>query len=107
MSESEETSDLARLTDSTVNCAVVNVQHHLRALIAVWGAFTHEAAVQQSRRGVSDVDEDTVRAGAVLSHLPTKRWTVSASDDVDLVKSGDRARERVGHRGGVGAGCAF
>jgi hypothetical protein len=107
MSESEETSDMARLTDSTVNRAVVNLPHHLWALIAVWGAFTHEAAVQQGRRGVSDVDERTVRAGAVLSHLPTKPWTVSASDDVDPVKSGDRARERVGHRGGVGASDAF
>lgn len=107
MADSEETSDLARLTDSTVNRAVLNVQHHLRALIAVWGAFTREAAVQRGRRGVSDVDEGTVRAGAVLSHLPTKPCTVSASDDVDPVKSGDRARERVGHRGGVGASYAF
>lgn len=107
MSTLEETSDTARFTDSNVNRVFVNVQHHLTALIAVSGSFTYEAAVLQGRRGVSDIDEDTVRAGAALSYLPTKNWTVSASYDLDHVTSGDRAREMVRHRAGVSAGYAF
>jgi opacity protein-like surface antigen len=107
MSTLEETSDTARFTDSNVNRVFVNVQHHLTALIAVSGSFTYEASVLRGRRGVSDIDEDTVRAGAALSYLPTKNWTVSASYDLDHVTSGDRAREMVRHRVGVSAGYAF
>ncbi len=107
MSTEEETSDTARFTDRNVNRIFVTVQHHLTALIAVSGSFTYEASVLQARRGGSDIDEDTVRSGAALRHLPTKNWTVSARDDLDRMTSGGRARETVRPRVDGCARCAF
>lgn len=103
----EETSDTSRFTDTKVNRAFVNLQHHLTALIVASGSLIVESSVLQGRRGLPNVDEDTVRTGAALSYLPTKNWAVSANYDVDHVGSDDRTRELVRHRVGVSASYAF
>jgi opacity protein-like surface antigen len=103
----EETSDLARFNDTKVNRAFINVQHHVTALIVASGSLIVESAELQGRRGQLDLAEDTVRAGAALSYLPTKNWTIAASYDVDRVRSEDRTREMVRHRVGLTASYAF
>lgn len=103
----EETSDIARFNDTRVNRAFVNVQHHVTALIVASGSLIVEASELQGRRGQVDLAETTVRAGGAISYLPTKNWTISASYDVDRVRSDDRTREMVRHRVGLTAGYAF
>ncbi len=103
----EETSDTARFTDSKINRVFGNLQHHLTALIVASGSLTYESSVLQGRRGQVNINENTIRAGAALSYLPTKNWTVSTHYDLDRVKSDDRARQMVRHRFGVGASYAF
>jgi hypothetical protein len=77
------------------------------ALIVASGSLIVESAELQGRRGQLDLAEDTVRAGAALSYLPTKNWTIAASYDVDRVRSEDRTREMVRHRVGLTASYAF
>ena len=103
----EETSDTARFTDSKINRAFVTVQHLVTPLIVASGSLTYEASVLQGRRGQSNIDEATTRAGTALSYLPTKNWTVAVTYDVDHVSSGDRDREMLRHRFGLSASYAF
>jgi len=105
----EETSDSARFTDSKVNRVFASVQHQVSALIVASGSLTYESTVLQGRRASAqgNIDEHTTRAGTALTYQPSKNWTVSASYDVDLVSSGDLAREMVRHRVGVSAGYSF
>lgn len=103
----EETSDTTRFTDTKVNRVFVSAQHHLTALVVASGSLTYESSVLQGRRGQANIDEKTTRAGAALSYLPTKNWTLSASYDVDNVSSDDRGRDMVRHRVGVSASYSF
>lgn len=103
----EETSDVARFNDTKVNRAFVNMQHHVTALVVASGSLIVESSELQGRRGQLDLQESTVRAGGALSYLPTKNWTVSASYDLDRVRSDERTREMVRHRVGLTAGYAF
>lgn len=96
----EEASDTTRFTDTEVHRFFANVQQAITPLIVASGSATYEPSVLQGRRGVADVDEDTVRFGAAASYLPNKNWTISVSYDYDRVKSDDAfrslRRERVG-----------
>lgn len=103
----EETSDPARYTDTKVRRVFASVQHHLTALIVASGSLTYEPSVLQGRRGTTNVDEKTTRAGVALTYLPTKAWVVSAHYDVDDVNSGERARDMTRHRVGVSATFSF
>ncbi|MDD3180318.1 MAG: outer membrane beta-barrel protein [Opitutaceae bacterium] len=88
----DESSDTVRFTDSKANRFFVNVQHALTALVSASGSFTYEAAQLQGRRGVNNVAEDTIRAGAALTWTPTKNWAVSATYDYDHTSSDDSSR---------------
>ncbi len=96
----EETSDTARFTDSQVHRFFLNAQHRFTALITGSVSLGYEPSQLQGRRGVSNVAEDTTRAGAALSYAPTKNWMVSATYDHDRVESDEATRnlrrERVG-----------
>ncbi len=103
----EETSDLARFTDTKVNRFFTNVQHAVSALVFASGSFTYEPSQLQGRRGFGDVDEETFRFGAALSYLPNKNWTVSASYDVDRTDSDDAVRDLRRQRWALNATYAF
>ncbi|MES2696653.1 MAG: hypothetical protein V4773_24505 [Verrucomicrobiota bacterium] len=103
----EETSDTLRFTDSKVHRLFTNVQHALTALIVASGSVTYEQAVLQGRRGVADLDEDTVRTGAAVSYLPNKNWTVSLSYDYDRVFSEEGPRDLKRHRVGLSGSYKF
>ena len=103
----EETADTARFTDIKVNRLFVNVQHAVSALVVASGSLTYEPGTLQGRRGVANVDEKTLRAGAALSYLPTKNWIVTASADRDRVRSDDRVRQLKRTRVSLGATFSF
>jgi predicted porin len=89
----EETSDPQRFTDAKTHRLFANVQHSLTALIVASGSLSYEPSTLQGRRGNASISENTVRAGAALSYLPTKNWSTSASYDHDDVRSDDRSRQ--------------
>jgi len=103
----EETSDLARFTDTRVNRYFVTVQHHVTPLIVASGMFNYEPSTIRGRRGVANLDEDTTRLGLSLSYLPTKNWTTSASYDYDDVQSGEASRTTKRSRVGLNASYTF
>lgn len=103
----EETTDVARFTDSQVNRYFLNLQHAVTKLIVASGSLTFEPAELQGRVGVRDVEETTVRTGVALSYLPTKNWTFSANYDYDQVFSGLASREMIRHRVGLNAIYTF
>ena len=103
----EEASDTAQFTDTKVNRFVVGVQHTIRPLLIASGSFTYEPSVLQGRRGNANVAEETYRAGASLSYLPTKQWTISFSYDNDHVKSDEGVRNLDRERVGLNASYAF
>jgi len=103
----EESSDTTRFTDIKVNRVFASVQHQVTALIVASGSITYESSVLQGRRGQLNIDEDTTRAGVGISYLPTKNLTITASYDLDDVRSGERARTQVRHRVGVSASYSF
>lgn len=103
----EETSDTTRFTDSKVHRMFANMQKAVTALIVVSGSVTYETAALQGRRGQSDLDEETVRAGVGLSYLPTKNWTVAASYDHDRVFSESAPRDLKRNRVGLTGSYTF
>jgi hypothetical protein len=103
----EETSDIARFSDSKVHRFFANVQHALTPLIVASGSFSYEPAQLQGRAPQKDIDEDTVRLGAALNYLPTKNWVLTASYDHDRVWSGIDTRELKRDRVGVYAVYSF
>jgi hypothetical protein len=103
----EETSDISRFTDTQVHRLFANIQHSITPLIVASGSVTYEPSVLQARRGLQDVDEDTVRVGGALSYLPTPRWTISASYDYDGVYSELAARDMKRERVGLSASYTF
>ncbi|HWL17849.1 MAG TPA: outer membrane beta-barrel protein [Opitutus sp.] len=103
----EETSNVAKYSDTRVNRLFVNVQHALSGLMVASGSVTYEPSQLQGRRGVADADETTVRAGAALTWLPTPHWSFSASVDRDRVTSDDPGRGQQRTRYGVSAAYAF
>lgn len=103
----EETSDTTRFTDTQVNRFFLNLQHALTAMLVASGSVTYEPSKLQGRRGIADVDEDTLRAGAALSYLPTKNWTISAHYDHDSVWSQDAPRDLRRERAGLSASYTF
>ena len=103
----EETSDTARFNDTKVKRIFVNVQHAVTALIVASGSVTYEPSTLQGRRGVSNVEEDTIRLGGALSYLPTKNWVISASADYDRTSSDDPVRNLKRTRAGLIATYTF
>jgi hypothetical protein len=103
----EETSDTTRFTDAKMHRTFLNVQHSISALIVLSGSLSYEPSQLQGRRGVADVDENTVRFGLALSYLPTKNWTVSANYDHDDINSDDAVRDQRRDRVGVSATYTF
>jgi hypothetical protein len=103
----EETSDTVRFNDSKAKRLFVNVQHALTALIVASGSVTYEPSTLQGKRGVANVDEDTVRVGGALSYLPTKNWIISASADYDRTNSDDPVRNLKRKRAGLTATYTF
>ncbi|MEO6246572.1 MAG: outer membrane beta-barrel protein [Opitutaceae bacterium] len=103
----EETADIARFTDTKVQRLFVNAQHAVTALIVASGSFTYESGTLQGRRRVADVDERTLRAGAALSYLPTKNWSVTGSIDHDRVRSDEPGRRMTRNRMSLGATFSF
>jgi hypothetical protein len=89
----EETSDPERFTDTKVHRMFANVQHAFTALIVGSASLTYEPSSLQGRRGTATISETTLRGGAALSYLPTKRWTLSGGYDYDRVRSDDPARK--------------
>jgi hypothetical protein len=83
----EETSDPVHFSDEKTNRIFVNIQHAFTALIVGSASMDYEPARLVGRPGQADIEEDTTHAGAALSYLPTKNWTVSASYDYDFVDS--------------------
>lgn len=103
----EESSDTARFTDTQIHRFFLNVQHRLTALITASGSFGYEPSQLQGRRGLPNLDEDTVRAGLALSYLPNKHWTISASYDYDRTSSDDAARNLRRQRTSLNASYSF
>ncbi|MCX6944209.1 MAG: outer membrane beta-barrel protein [Opitutales bacterium] len=103
----EETSNIARYTDTKVNRFFVNLQHALTPLIAASGSFTYEPSELQGRRGLANADETTTRVGLALSYLLSKNWMFSAHYDRDHVTSDDVSRGQQRARVGVGASYVF
>lgn len=103
----EETSDVIRFTDAKVHRFFGTVQHALTALIVASGSVTYEPAQLQGRRGVADIDETTLRAGAALTYLATKNWTATATLDRDHVRSDDPVRRLSRTRAALGATFRF
>ena len=103
----EETSDTTRFTDSKVHRMFVSVQHSLSALIVASGSATYEPSQLQGRRGITDIDEKTVRLGAALTYLPSKNWMISGSLDYDRVRSDDAARNMLRKRAALNAIFSF
>ena len=103
----EESSDIARFTDSQVNRFFANAQHAVTPLIVLSGSLTFEPSVLQGRRGQVDVDEDTTRLGGAASYLANKNWTLSLSYDYDRVKSDDAPRNLRRERVGLNAIYSF
>ncbi len=103
----EETSDTARYNDTKIGRAFVSVQHSLTALIVASGSVTYEPGTLQGRRGIANVSEKTVRAGAALSYLPSKNWTVSASVDVDQTWSQEASRDLLRKRSALSVTYTF
>jgi hypothetical protein len=103
----EEASDTARFTDSSVHRLFVNVQHRLTPLITASTSVAYDISELQGRRGITNVDENTLRFGAALAYLPTTHWTLSASFDHDRSHSDDRGRNLQRERFGLNATYAF
>jgi hypothetical protein len=103
----EESSDVARFTDTQVNRFFINAQHPLTSRIVASGSLTYEPSKLQGRRGQQDLDETTTRFGAALTYIAAKNWSVAASYDYDHIDSDDAARGQVRHRIGVSATYAF
>lgn len=103
----EESSDVARFTDTKVNRFFVNVQHRLSALLTASGSLDYEPSTLQGRRTFANLDETTTRFGLGLSWLPNKNWTVSATYDLDQVNSDDPNRDQDRSRYGVSVRVTF
>jgi hypothetical protein len=103
----EETSDTVRFTDTKMKRIFVNVQHAVSALVFASGSITYEPSTLQGRRGIPNVDEETVRLGGALSYLPTKNWVVSVTADYDRTHSDDRVRNLKRKRAGLSASYNF
>ena len=103
----DETSDTARFNDTKAYKAFLSVQHSVTALIVASGSLSYEPSTLQGRRGQVNVDDTSVRAGAALSYLPRKNWTISASCDYDRVRSDEASRDLRRTRYGVNAVYSF
>jgi hypothetical protein len=103
----EETSDTARFNDSQALRAFITLQHPLTALIVVSGSVSLEPSTLQGRRGQADVSETTVRTGVTLSYLPTPKWLLAASVDLDRADSDDAVRNLRRTRVSVNATRSF
>ncbi|MDB6168167.1 MAG: hypothetical protein JWM88_1031 [Verrucomicrobia bacterium] len=103
----EETSNVAVYNDTKVNRFFVNVQHAISPLLVASASVTYEPSVLQGRRGFPNADETTTRAGAGLSYLPSKNWTLTVHYDYDDVNSDDPSRGQNRERYGAGATFTF
>jgi hypothetical protein len=103
----EETSNPQLFSDERVNRMFVNVQHAVSALIVASASIDYEPATLDGRPPQGNIREDSTHAGAALSYLPTKNWTISGSYDYDFVDSGISNRGLNRSRYGVSATVVF
>jgi hypothetical protein len=88
----EETSDPLHYSDENLNRMFVNIQHSFSALIVGSVSMDYEPAHLNGLPAVPSIQEDGTHAGAALTYLPTKSWTVTAAYDYDFVDSGVASR---------------
>jgi hypothetical protein len=88
----EETSNPVLFSDEKTNRMFVNIQHAFTGLIVGSLSYDYEPATLLGRGGQPDITEDTTHAGAALTYLPTRNWTVSLTYDYDYVDSGISSR---------------
>ncbi len=88
----EETSNPLLFSDEKTNRMFVNVQHAFTGLIVGSVALDYEPATLLGRLGQPNIEEDSTHAGAALTYLPTRNWTVSLTYDYDYVDSGISSR---------------
>lgn len=83
----EETDNPALFTDTKMNRFFVNVQQALTAMVVGSASATYEPSVLLGRRGLPNVNEDTLRLGLALTYVARKNFTLSATYDYDRVNS--------------------
>jgi putative beta-barrel porin BBP2 len=103
----EETSNPILFSDEKTNRIFVNIQHAVSALVVASASVDYEPSTLVGRPGQPDVSEDTTHAGAALTYLPSRSWTVTASYDYDFVDSGISNRGLNRTRLGVSATVVF
>jgi hypothetical protein len=109
----EETSNPLLFSDEKVNRMFANIQHAFTPLIVGSASIDYEPAqlnglpAHGTTPAQPDIDEDTTRAGAALTYLPTKNWTLTASYDYDYVDSAINNRGLNQSRVGVSATVEF
>jgi hypothetical protein len=103
----EETSDPVLFSDERTNRMFVNVQHAFTGLIVGSLSVDYEPATLLGRPGQPNIAEDTTHAGAALTYLPTRNWTVSLTYDYDYVASGISSRGMNRSQTGVRATVIF
>jgi hypothetical protein len=103
----DETSDIARFTDTRINRFFLNIQHALTPFITASASIGWEPSQLQGRAGIADLDEDTDRFGFALTYLPRKNWSVSLTYDYDKVNSDDPARDLKRERVGLSTNYSF
>jgi hypothetical protein len=103
----EETSNPQLFLDEKVNRMFVNIQHALSPLVVASASLDYEPAALDGRPPQVGISEDSTHAGAALTYLLTKNWTVSASYDYDFVDSGISNRGMNRSRYGVSGTVVF
>ncbi len=103
----EETSDPIHFSDEKVNRLFANVQHAFTARIVGSASIDYEPATLEGRPSFYNISEDTTHAGAAVSYLPNRNWTVTLSYDYDFVDSGLYYRGLNRSRTGLAATLVF
>jgi hypothetical protein len=84
----EETSAPQQFSDERVNRMFINIQHKISPLIVGSASLDYEPSTLVARPGQGpNIEEDSTHAGAALTYLPTKDWSVILSYDYDFVDS--------------------
>lgn len=104
----EETSGIERFTDVAVNRLFVNWQHVLTPRLVASALASWEPSILQGRSGISpNRDETNTRLGLALTFRPLANWSLSATLDVDRIRSDEPGRGLSRERAGVSAKYAF
>jgi hypothetical protein len=103
----QETSAPQTYSDEKTNRMFINIQHAVSALVVASASLTYAPSQLIGRPGVPDIEEDTTAAGAALTYIPTKNWTVSLTYDYDFVDSQVASRGLNRSRYGLTATVVF